>query len=161
MKTDDPRATDLIAALTAIQAEHGSISAEALRALSERERVPLYHLHGLVTFYPHLRSEPLPGVEIAICTDLACHLRGAESLLRGVADALEETPGAELDVRPCSCLGLCERAPAVMVGHELVAPADVAEVVEAGSSDEGRARARARVGDDVLTLTPARAPTRA
>src|SRR5437879_10552598 len=95
MKVPDSRATDLIAALTAIQEEHGSISPEALQALSERERVPLYHLHGLVTFYPHLRSEPLPGVEVAICTDLACHLRGAESLLRGVADAFEEMPGAK------------------------------------------------------------------
>src|SRR6266571_2789151 len=122
MKAPDSRTIDLIAALTAIKEEQGSISAEALRALSERERVPLYHLHGLVTFYPHLRSEPLPRVEIAICTDLACHLRGAESLLRGVADAFEGMPGAEWEVRPCSCLGLCERAPAVRVGHEPVAP---------------------------------------
>src|SRR5712692_6724454 len=101
MQHHDARTPDLIAALTAIQEEEGQISAEALRALSERERVPLYHLHGLVTFYPHLRAAPGalqragPGVEIAICTDLACHLRGAESLLRGVADALEEMPSAK------------------------------------------------------------------
>src|SRR5205814_8169500 len=39
-------------------------------------------------------------------------------------------------VRPSSCLGLCERAPAVMVGHELVAPAAVNTVVDA-ISDHG------------------------
>jgi formate dehydrogenase len=137
---------DLIAALTAIQEEQGSISAEALRALAERERVPLYHLHGLITFYPHLRAAPLSGIEISVCADLACHLRGAESLLRGVIDALAETPGAKTEVRPCSCLGLCERAPAVMVGHEPVAPAAVAGVVEAGS-ERLRLGLRLRLGD--------------
>src|SRR5256885_17175258 len=85
MKRDDPRTPDLISALTAIQEEEGRISAEALRELSDRERVPLYHLYGLVTFYPHLRAEPLPGVEIAVCTDLVCHLREAEALLSGTA----------------------------------------------------------------------------
>src|SRR5713226_6109998 len=102
MQHHDARTPDLIAALTAIQEEHGQISAEALRALSERERVPLYHLHGLVTFYPHLRAEPPPGVEIAICTDLVCHLRGAESLLSNVTAAFEEMPGVKPEVRPCS-----------------------------------------------------------
>src|SRR5690348_9812078 len=106
MKRDDPRTPDLIAALTLVQEAEGQISAEALREISERERVPLYHLHGLVTFYPHLRAEPLPGVEIAVCTDLACHLRGAEGLLSGVLEALEDVPGPKAEVRACSCLGL-------------------------------------------------------
>src|SRR5438445_12043147 len=107
MRRNDPQAPDLIAALTAIQEEHGSISAEALRALSERVQVPLYHLHGLVTFYPHLRAEPLPGVEIAVCTDLACHLRGAADLLNGASEALSALPTAGATVHPSSCLGLC------------------------------------------------------
>jgi NADH:ubiquinone oxidoreductase subunit F (NADH-binding)/NADH:ubiquinone oxidoreductase subunit E len=131
MRKNDPQAPDLIAALTAIQQEHGHISAEALRTLSERVLVPLYHLHGLVTFYPHLRAEPLPGVEVAVCTDLACHLRGAADLLNGSAEALSALPTAGTTVHPSSCLGLCERAPAVMVGHDLVAPASVDAVVEA------------------------------
>jgi NADH:ubiquinone oxidoreductase subunit F (NADH-binding)/NADH:ubiquinone oxidoreductase subunit E len=133
MRRNDPNAPDLIAALTAVQDEQGHISAEALRALSERVQVPLYHLHGLVSFYPHLRAEPLPGVEVAVCTDLACHLRGAPELLNGTTDALSALPAGSV-VHPSSCLGLCERAPAVMVGHELVAPAAVDTVVDAVSN---------------------------
>lgn len=147
MRKNDPQAPDLIAALTAIQEESGFISAEALRELSERERVPLYHLHGLVTFYPHLRAAPPPTVEVAVCTDLACHLRGAGELLHGIAQALAMGPEARVEagassaplpdpsspatVHPCSCLGLCDRAPAVMVGHASVAPATIPAVVEA------------------------------
>src|SRR5438046_5747771 len=101
MKPNDPHAPDLIAALTAIQQEHGSITPEALRALSDRERVPLYPLHGLATFYPHFKVKAPPPVEIAVCTDLACHLRGAGDLLRGLSAALTDAhPGAE--IHPCS-----------------------------------------------------------
>src|ERR1051326_5828907 len=102
MNPNDPGALDLIAALTALQEEHGYISTAALTALSEQERVPLYHLHGLVTFYPHLRAEPPPAIQIAVCTDLACHLRGAEQLLGDLSQAL--TTGSPAEVRPCSCL---------------------------------------------------------
>jgi NADH:ubiquinone oxidoreductase subunit E len=132
MRPNDPNAPDLIAALTAIQEEHGFISSEALEALSEKERVPLYHLHGLVTFYAHLRAAPPPPVEIAVCTDLVCHLRGAGALLQGIAGALGEgSPLAGAEIHACSCLGMCERAPAVLAGHEPVAPATVATTIEA------------------------------
>src|SRR5436309_12507956 len=102
MKPNDPQAPDLIAALTAIQEEHGCITPEALRDLSERERVPLYHLHGLATFYPHFRVTAAPPVEIAVCTDLACHLRSADDLLRDASTTIADAhPGAA--VHPCSC----------------------------------------------------------
>src|SRR5438876_3603624 len=152
MQHHDARTPDLIAALTAIQEEEGQISADALRALSERERVPLYHLHGLVTFYPHLRAAP--GVEIGVCTDLACHLRGAGGLLSGVVEGIRAAPGVKAEVRGCSCLGLCERAPAVMVGQGPVAPASVAVVVEEAAGGEGRVRVKVGVGGPAALPTP-------
>jgi formate dehydrogenase beta subunit len=135
MRLNDPHAPDLIAALTAIQEEHGHITAAALRELSDRERVPLYHLHGLATFYPHFQVEPPPAVEVAVCTDLACHLRGAGELLDGLAGAFADEPApGGVTIHSCSCLGLCERAPAVIVGHDPIAPAAVPAVIEAATA---------------------------
>jgi NADH:ubiquinone oxidoreductase subunit F (NADH-binding)/NADH:ubiquinone oxidoreductase subunit E len=153
MKINDPTAPDLIAALTAVQEEHGFVSAEALRDLSERLQVPLYHLHGLLTFYPHLRTAPPPSAEVLVCTDLACHLRGAAQLLANVkspgtprgeggSDLKTARQDQTIEIAPCSCLGLCDRAPAVLVGHEAVAPASEAEVLRASSGDDSRARVR-------------------
>jgi formate dehydrogenase beta subunit len=159
MRLNDPHAPDLIAALTAIQEEHGHITAEALRELSDRERVPLYHLHGLATFYPHFKVAPPPVIDIAVCTDLACHLRGAGELLSGLGQAFAEGPAtAGVELHPCSCLGLCERAPAVMVGHDLVAPATVPAVIEAATASSHPAPtptpARARARKSLKQINP-------
>src|SRR5919206_4454630 len=64
----------LIPALNAIQREHGWLPREELVALSRDMRRPLYEIEGLVSFYPHFRTEPPPAVEVAVCRDLSCRL---------------------------------------------------------------------------------------
>src|SRR5205807_3169074 len=78
--------SSIIAELRAIQRAHGFIPVTALRDLSERARVPLYQLHGVVSFFPHFRESPAPPVEVLVCDDMSCHRRGASALLA----ALEE-----------------------------------------------------------------------
>jgi NADH:ubiquinone oxidoreductase subunit F (NADH-binding)/NADH:ubiquinone oxidoreductase subunit E len=106
----------LIRQLEGLQAERGYLDEGSLRELSSRLGVPLYRLEGLVSFYPHFRTEPAPPVTISVCRDMSCHLAGPEH----VADALrKELAGREgLAVEEASCLGACELAPAAMVnGH--------------------------------------------
>src|SRR2546421_617791 len=57
--------SSIIAELRAIQRAHGFIPVTALRDLSERARVPLYQLHGVVSFFPHFRESPAPPAEHA------------------------------------------------------------------------------------------------
>src|SRR5262249_3651137 len=63
---------------------------------------------------------------------------GALVLLQGIAGALGEgSPLAGAEIHACSCLGLCERAPAVLAGHAPVAPATVAAVVDGAAEQVG------------------------
>jgi NADH:ubiquinone oxidoreductase subunit F (NADH-binding) len=96
-----------------LQETDGYLTEEALRRLAEQERVPLYHLQGLVSFYPHFRTTPPPRVEIRVCRDMACWLAGAPATCR----RLQQQAAAETGcvVREVSCLGQCDRVPAVQV----------------------------------------------
>ncbi|MFN2432455.1 MAG: NADH-ubiquinone oxidoreductase-F iron-sulfur binding region domain-containing protein [Gemmatimonadota bacterium] len=80
----------LIDQLKAIQSRHGFLPRERLVELSRRESVPLYQIESVASFYPHFRSSPPPAVEIAVCTDMSCHLAGAERLEAEVRRLLED-----------------------------------------------------------------------
>src|SRR3954470_14400905 len=83
----------LMPALNAIQREHGWLPREELVALSRDMRRPLYEIEGIVSFYPHFRTAPSDGEEVAVCRDLSCWLaRGRAEVPEGAA------------VREVSCL---------------------------------------------------------
>jgi NADH:ubiquinone oxidoreductase subunit F (NADH-binding)/NADH:ubiquinone oxidoreductase subunit E len=96
----------LIPALHAIQREHGWLPRERLVALARDTRRPLYEIEGLVSFYPHFRTAPAEGVEVAVCRDLSCRL----------ARTRAEVPEGAV-VREVSCVGRCDRAPVAVVGE--------------------------------------------
>ena len=104
----------LIPDLHAIQREHGWLPREELVRLSRDRRRPLYEIEGLISFYPHFRTEPPPAkTEVACCHDLTCWLHGSEERLA----ELRDDPSIEL--REVSCIGRCDRAPAISVESEL------------------------------------------
>ena len=97
----------LIPDLHAIQREHGWLPREELVRLSRDRRRPLYEIEGLISFYPHFRTEaPPPKTEVACCHDLTCWLHGSEERLA------ELRADPNIEVSEVSCLGRCDRAPA-------------------------------------------------
>jgi NADH:ubiquinone oxidoreductase subunit F (NADH-binding)/NADH:ubiquinone oxidoreductase subunit E len=106
----------LIPALNAIQERAGWLPREELVALSRDVRRPLYEIEGLVSFYPHFRSEPPKKTEIRVCHDLSCWLRGADAAI----DAIRERYGTDADTEIVegSCLGRCDIAPASTVNDQ-------------------------------------------
>ena len=92
--------SSIIAELRAIQRAHGFIPVTALRDLSERARVPLYQLHGVVSFFPHFRTTPPPTVEVLVCDDMSCHRRGGGALLTAVEQHVAQSGPAGTVVKP-------------------------------------------------------------
>jgi len=110
---------DLIDELRNIQREHGWLPAAALHALSERSSIPLYQLHGVASFYPHFRLTPPPVVDVRVCRDMSCHLRGAGALADGLRARLAAGGAAGVAVGDASCLGRCDRAPAASINDTI------------------------------------------
>jgi NADH-quinone oxidoreductase subunit F len=109
----------LLPVLHAIQNHIGWISEGALNYASLRLDIPPAETYGVASFYGMFSLKPRPLVVAHVCDDIACMTRGANEL----CDQLEDKLGP--DGVPCmggramwmrsACLGLCERAPAVLV----------------------------------------------
>jgi NADH:ubiquinone oxidoreductase subunit F (NADH-binding)/NADH:ubiquinone oxidoreductase subunit E len=137
---DRPRRRDLlIEHLHRIQDRFGCLSAAHLAALAEEMRLALTEVFEVATFYAHFDvvldgESPPPPLTVRVCTSIACALEGSEALCA----ELSRTLGDEVRVVPAPCVGRCEHAPAVHVGHYFVdrATADaVAAAVDLDATD--------------------------
>ena len=135
---DAPRRRDLlIEHLHALQDRYRAISAAHLAALAAELKLSQAEVYEVATFYAHFDvlaegDEPPPAVTVRVCDGVACLLAGCEGLRQGVAEAV----GGVARVVPAPCMGLCDRAPAVAVGHNHFGPATVEAV--AAAVEEGR-----------------------
>ena len=128
----------LIEHLHLIQDHYGQISAAHLAALADEMKLAFAEVFETATFYAHFDvlkegDASLPALTVRVCDSITCAMHGAEPLL----EALRAELGSEVRVVRAPCVGLCDVAPAVEVGHNFIHHADVAAVkaaVEAGDS---------------------------
>jgi NADH:ubiquinone oxidoreductase subunit F (NADH-binding)/NADH:ubiquinone oxidoreductase subunit E len=128
----------IVQELSELQKRNGYLPARELAALGERLGVPLHRLHEVASFFPHYRLEPPTGLEVKVCRDMACYLRGAPELRRGLEAFANELGGDQLVIEGTSCLGQCDRAPAVVIGHHVhhgKSPAEYRSLVRAALVD--------------------------
>ena len=105
----------IVQELYALQKNVGYLRPSDLRNLAKRLQVPLYRLQEVGSFFPHFRTEAPPAVEVKICRDMACHRYGACELMQQVSQLQSAQGPGQLSVEGVSCLGRCDRAPAVCV----------------------------------------------
>jgi len=111
----------LLPVLHAIQARIGWISAGALNYAALRLGLPPAEVHGVASFYGMFSLTERPAAVAHVCDDIACMTRGADQLCAELKTRLgpEGKPclgGRAMWLRS-NCLGLCERAPAVLVAR--------------------------------------------
>jgi formate dehydrogenase beta subunit len=137
---DSPRRRDLlIEFLHRIQDEHGCISAAHIAALAQELRLAMTEVYEVATFYHHFdvvkEGEKAPAaLTVRVCETLSCALAGSHELLT----RLQRTLGSAVRVVPAPCIGRCEEAPAVCVGHNAFGHATVESVracVTAGGTE--------------------------
>jgi NADH-quinone oxidoreductase subunit F len=98
----------LLPALHGVQDRFGWIPPGALNYICRRLSVPPAEAYGVATFYHLLSVTPKPPAVAHVCDDIACRIKGGESLCQQLA-----TTGLAWKRSPC--LGQCERAPAALV----------------------------------------------
>ncbi len=128
----------LIPMLMAIQERCGWLPREELVQLSRDQHRPLYEIEGLISFYPHFRTEAPKGVTVRVCHDLTCWLKGSEDRIKEVQDRYGEAD--DVEVLEISCPGRCDIAPAATVDERPGRMEDVAGLVDSrreGDDDLG------------------------
>ena len=128
------RGPSLIPMLIEIQGRLGWLPREELEALAREQRRPLYEIQGLVSFYPHFRTEPPTGVTVRVCHDLTCWLNGAEDRIAQLHEQYGDA--GDVEVVEISCPGRCDIAPAATVDEQPARLDDVDTLVEAKRSGD-------------------------
>jgi len=117
---DTPRRRDLlIEYLHRIQDTYGHLSAGHLRALAEEMRISMAEIYEVATFYAHFDvvkegETPPPALTIRVCDSLSCELAGAQQLQKALEDGLD---ASEVRVLRAPCMGRCDTAPVLEIGH--------------------------------------------
>ena len=114
--------------LRAIQLRHGFLPKAELQSLSVRTQTPLYQIHSVASFYPHFHLAPPARAEIRVCADMSCHLNGACELRAELESRFAGSREGDVQIRDVSCLGRCDRAPAVSINDCIFADATSSQV---------------------------------
>ncbi len=137
---DRPRRRDLlIEHLHLIQDRYGHLSAVHLRALGEEMRMAQAEIYEVATFYAHFDvikegKTPPPALTIRVCDSLSCELAGAAALQKALRDGLD--PSAVRVLR-APCMGRCDTAPVLELGHNHIdhaTPDKVQAAIAAGDT---------------------------
>jgi NADH:ubiquinone oxidoreductase subunit F (NADH-binding)/NADH:ubiquinone oxidoreductase subunit E len=105
--------------LRAIQLRCGYLPKAELEALSQRTQTPLYQLHSVASFYPHFHLAPPANAEILLCADMSCRLNGACELRAELSRRFANARPQDIQIKDVSCLGRCDRAPAVSINEAI------------------------------------------
>lgn len=115
----------MIAILEEIQARHGYLPEDTLRAVSKHTGCALVDIYGIATFYRSFSLKPRGEHLVCACLGTACHVRGAPDVVAGLQQQLgiqpgETTPDRQFTLETVNCLGACAVGPVVVIdGHYL------------------------------------------
>ena len=125
----------LLPALHLAQQLHGwlpeAVAAEVGRVLG----VPLADVYGVIDFYEMLSRQPIGRTVVRVCSAPVCALAGADQLADALCGFLKVEPGhvtadGEFTVEHAPCLGLCDQAPALLVGEAAIGHATAEQTAE-------------------------------
>ncbi|WP_442489007.1 NADH-ubiquinone oxidoreductase-F iron-sulfur binding region domain-containing protein [Halomonas litopenaei] len=129
----------LIEHLHAIQDANGHLALDWLRALASYMTLPMAAVYETATFYAHFDvvhdgEAPPPALTVRVCDSLSCELAGAERLAEALSGGLDPE---QVRVTRAPCMGRCDLAPVVEVGHHHLGhatPQAVEVLVETGKT---------------------------
>ncbi|MBV1732221.1 MAG: NAD(P)H-dependent oxidoreductase subunit E, partial [Hydrogenophaga sp.] len=119
----DPHA--LVQVLRETQALTHWLSRDLLAHIAQALRLPLAQVEGVATFYRFFHTQPVGRVRVLFSDNITDRMLGSEALLARLCERLGVAPGetdaaGRFSVDRCSCTGLCDQGPALLVNHHQV-----------------------------------------
>ena len=118
--TENVSSETLLSVLQDIQAKYGYLPEEKLIETAETLDMPLIDVYGVATFYKSFSLTPKGRHQVKVCLGTACHVRGANRVIREMERKLGIVPGetsedGEFSLETVMCLGCCAIGPVVVV----------------------------------------------
>jgi NADH-quinone oxidoreductase subunit E len=116
-----------IEALNIVQLHRGWVSDESIKDIAHLLAMTPDELDAVATFYSFIFRKPVGRHVILACDSISCWVMGYNPLLDILKTKLgiqfgETTKDKRFTLLPISCLGACDRAPAMMVDDDLHGP---------------------------------------
>lgn len=129
---------NLLVALKEAQIKRGFLPKEFLVELADSLDVPVNYVYGVASFYSFLSTKPLGRNVIRVCKSLPCYLKNAQTIIDTVEKEIgikpgEATPDGRFSFELTNCIGLCDRAPAMLVNrdaHVDLTPKKIAKILQ-------------------------------
>lgn len=118
------RSAACIEALKAVQDHRGWVSDESVRDIAEYLGMSTEQVDSVATFYSLIFRKPVGRNVILLCDSISCWILGYEEVYEKLRSTLgiswgETTSDKRFTLLPIPCLGTCDRAPALMINHDL------------------------------------------
>ncbi len=128
----------LIEHLHCVQDKFGHLSMRHLRALAELLKMSMAEVYEVATFYAHFDvvredEKAPPALTIRVCDSLSCELAGSNELKAALENGLDVN---QVRVLRAPCMGRCDTAPTLELGHNHIDYATVEKVQAAISSGD-------------------------
>jgi NADH:ubiquinone oxidoreductase subunit E len=122
VRTDPP---NILAALQAVQAEYGFVDPAQVPLIAHALGVTDSDVHGVLSFYHDLRTEPPGRHMVRFCLGDSCIAMKAEKSLGVLEKKLkcalgETTKDGRITLEKVYCLGNCALSPSMMIDGDVV-----------------------------------------
>jgi len=116
---------NILGHLREMQGRYGYLPEDEIRKLSKKINVPVVEIYSASTFYSMLSVKKKGKRIVRICNSPSCYLNGSLNVLEEAKrilgiDVGETTKDRRFSLELTSCIGCCDKAPAIMVNDELI-----------------------------------------
>ncbi len=125
VKVEEKPRKNILGELKEIQRKHGYLPEDEIRKLSEEVKLPVIEIYSAATFYSMFNVEKKGKTIVRICNSPSCYLNGSLNILEEAKSILgievgETTKNGKFSLELSSCIGCCDKAPAIMIDDELI-----------------------------------------
>jgi len=129
---------NLLVALQQAQREFGYLPPALMAELAGSLDVPVNEVYGVASFYSFLNVRPPGRNVIRICRSVPCYLKENQAIIETVEREIgikpgETSPDSRFSFELANCIGLCDRAPAMLVNsdfHVDLTPSKMLQVLQ-------------------------------
>jgi NADH:ubiquinone oxidoreductase subunit E len=127
----------LIRVLQQVQGVIGYLPPDVLKTVSQKLRVPLSEIYGIVSFYSFFSMVPKGEHVAQVCMGTACYVKGGERIIHAFAKDIKLEPGGitedgKFSLETVRCLGCCGLSPVMAISGDVyrrVKPGKIKEII--------------------------------
>jgi NADH-quinone oxidoreductase subunit E len=99
------------------------ITEDEVKLIAREMQISESRIYSILTFYSLFSVKPRGKFIIQVCTDIPCYVNGSTDIIRILEDSLlikmgETTPDGVFSLEYTSCIGCCDKSPAIRIDSE-------------------------------------------